>query len=196
MTPDTLDTKAANDALGGLRPFPVAVTSVEDGRANGLIALSAGSGSVIGEAPRVIIGLSKVNFTHDMVLRSGILVVHLLASDPLEPSLEIIRALGGSSGRDGDKLGGLRTKTGVTGAPVLLDALLHVEGRVVASMDCDENTYFMADVVAAERHSGGKKLDIGTAWRGLGEEWVTAYEHGHEAQVDDARRRRGLPVSP
>ena len=44
----SLDTAAANAVLAGLRPFPVAVTTVSNGRENGLISLSASrSGGII-----------------------------------------------------------------------------------------------------------------------------------------------------
>jgi flavin reductase (DIM6/NTAB) family NADH-FMN oxidoreductase RutF len=144
-----------------------------------------------------MVGLSKCNLTHDLVLESGLFTMHTLAADPddqLEKSLAIIQGLAGRSGRDGDKVGRFATKTGVTGAPILLDAMSYVEGRVVASMDVQENTVFVADVVAAERFRPGAKLDVGTAWTRLPKEWVETYERNHEEQVDDARIRRGLPV--
>lgn len=191
----TLDVTAANAALSGLRPFPVAITTVAGGRANGLISLSAGSASVVPEAPRMMIGLTTYNLTHDMVMASGVFAMHLLAAEPddaLERSLEIIMELGGRSGRDGDKLGRFETKEGVTGSPILLDALSYVEGRVVRTLDCDENTVFLADVVAAERLRRGPRLAIGDAWAKLPPEWVEAYERGHVAQEEAARRARGL----
>ena len=48
---------AADYTLGGLRPFPVAVTTIVDGRRNGLMSLSAGSAGIIREAPRVTVSL-------------------------------------------------------------------------------------------------------------------------------------------
>ena len=47
----TLDLSAADYTLSGLRPFPVAVTTIADGRANGLMSLSAGAGGIVPEAP-------------------------------------------------------------------------------------------------------------------------------------------------
>jgi flavin reductase (DIM6/NTAB) family NADH-FMN oxidoreductase RutF len=121
--------------------------------------------------------------------------MHLLSNAPelIDISLEILMTLGGRSGRDGDKLGGFRTKVGVTGSPILLDALTYVEGRVVASMDTGESTVYVADVVAAERLNGGGRLGIGEAWQKLPPQWIIDYEAGHEAQIEDSRRRRGLP---
>lgn len=196
MTAD-LDLAAADAVLSGLRPFPVAVTTVAGGRANGLISLSAGSGSVLREAPRVQISLARRNLTHDMVTESGVFAMHLLAGgDALAPSLGIIMTLGGSSGRDGDKLARLATRPGVTGSPVLTDALGYVEGRVVASLETEENTIFLADVVAAERLRRAPRLDIGAAWEALPAEWTRSYERGLVHEFNAARRGRGLPEQP
>ena len=191
----TLDLKAAEYTLSGLRPFPVAVTTVDGGRANGLISLSAGAAAIVPEAPRVTISLTKYNMTHDMVLDSGVFAMHLLAATPepaLDASLKIIMGLGGSSGRDGDKISQFDTKPGVTGSPILLDALSYVEGRVVASLDVEESTIFVADVVGAERLREGERLRIGTAWGKLPKEWIEQYEANHVPQLESARRNRGL----
>jgi flavin reductase (DIM6/NTAB) family NADH-FMN oxidoreductase RutF len=100
--------------------------------------------------------------------------------------------LGGSSGRDGDKIGQFDTKPGVTGSPILLDALSYVEGRVVGTLDAEENTIFLADVVGAERLREGERLRIGEAWRRLPKEWIEQYETNHVPQLESARRHRGL----
>jgi len=203
MTPDpgwpalgVPELAASAYTLAGLRTFPVAVTTASKGRTNGCIVLSAHSGSVVDEAPRVMIGLTKYNLTHDLVLESGVFAAHLLAAgsdDSLGISLEILMGLGGRSGRDVDKIAELGTRVGVTGSPILLDALSYVEARVVNTMDAEENTVFLADVVGAGRLHDGKRLDIGEAWRRLPPEWIKDYEVSHTAQVADARRRRGLP---
>lgn len=190
----TLDLKAANYTLSGLRPFPVAVTTSCGGRTNGLMSLSAGAGGIVPEAPRVTISLTKYNFSHDLVVESGVFAMHLLGSDDdiIDASLEILMTLGGSSGRDGEKLGKLATRAGETGSPILLDALSYVEARVVRTLDADENTIFLADVVASERLRGGDRLDIGEAWSKLPKDWIETYDRNHEPQLDHCRRMRGL----
>jgi flavin reductase (DIM6/NTAB) family NADH-FMN oxidoreductase RutF len=193
LAPDAV--AAADYTLSGLRPFPVAVTTVAGGRANGLMSLSAGSGSIIREAPRVMVSLTKYNLTHDLLIEGGVFAMHLLCADDeiIDESLNILMTLGGRSGRDGDKLASLNTKTGVTGTPILTDTLAYVEATVSGSLDNDENTIFVGDVVASERfRPSGKRLDIGNAWKRLPPEWVEEYEHNHEPQVVDSKRRRGL----
>jgi flavin reductase (DIM6/NTAB) family NADH-FMN oxidoreductase RutF len=186
------DPDIANRVLAGLRPFPVAITTIDGGFANGLMSLSAGSASIVPEAPRATISLTKYNKTHDMVLNSGIFVMHMLsaADDQIEKSLEILMTLGGRSGRDGDKLSTLRTKTGVTGAPILLDAHSYVEARVSGSLDVQESTIFVGDVVASEILNEALRLRIGDAWGKLPAEWIAQYDANHEPQLENARARR------
>jgi flavin reductase (DIM6/NTAB) family NADH-FMN oxidoreductase RutF len=182
--------------MQGLRPYPVAVTTVHADRPNGLITLSGGPAGIVPEAPRVMVSITKFNLSHDLIAAGGVFTIHVLSGAPelLDASLEIIRVLGGLTGRDGDKIGRLRTRLGVTGAPILLDALSYVEARITGTLDNDENSFFVGDVVAAERLNPGPKLDIGTAWAGLGTEWTEAYELNHEPQVAHSRMMRGLPA--
>jgi len=195
----TIDLKSASAILGGLRPYPVAITTRTGERVNGLISLSAGSGSVLYEAPRVQISLAKRNLTHDLVKESGVFAMHLLADgegDVLAKSLAIIMGLGGRSGRDADKIAEFDTKQGVTGSPILLDAHSYVEGRVVSELDTEENTLFHADVVAAERLQRASRLDIGSAWKSLPKDWTETYDRNLIHEYNAARVRRGLPEQP
>jgi flavin reductase (DIM6/NTAB) family NADH-FMN oxidoreductase RutF len=173
------------------------VTTIHNGRTNGLMALSGSSGGIVPESPRFQINITKYNFTHDMVLQSGVFVFHLLAAgsdETLQASLNIIIALAGRSGRDGDKLEGLATRPGVTGAPILTDALTYVEARVVKAFDADEHTIFLGDVIAAETLRKDPPLDIGKAWSSLPKGWVEDYARNHHPQTDAARASRGLPL--
>ena len=190
--------QAVSATMAGLRPVPVAVTTSDGARSNGLISLSGGPASIVPEAPRAMVGITKFNLTHDLIADGGVFVIHVLsnADELIDTSVEIIKALGGRSGRDGDKLAGLRVRPGVTGAPILLDALSYIECRVTGSYDNDENTTFYGDVVAAERLHRGGKLDIGLAWGKLGKEWTDQYEIDHEPQIAHSRMMRGLPPRP
>jgi flavin reductase (DIM6/NTAB) family NADH-FMN oxidoreductase RutF len=185
---------AAGFTMQGLRTIPTAITTGRDDRTNGLMTLSGGPASIVPEGPRALVGISKYNFSHDLIRDGGHFTMHVLSAEPeqLEASLDIIRALGATSGRDGDKLVGLATRPGVTGGPVLLDALSYVEVTVTGSYDNDENSYFFGDVVAAERLRKGHRLTVGEAWPLLGDAWIAEYERSHEPQVEHSRRLRGL----
>ena len=96
----TLDLGVANAALAGLRPFPVAITTIHDGRTNGLMSFSAGSADIVPEAPRATISVTKYNFSHDLILQIGVFVMHLLGNSPelLDESLDILMTLGEDGG--------------------------------------------------------------------------------------------------
>jgi flavin reductase (DIM6/NTAB) family NADH-FMN oxidoreductase RutF len=129
----------------------VAVTTAAAGQRNGLIVNSAQRASLVPALPRVSLYVSKVNLTHDLVYRSGVLTVHLLRQD----QWELIWRLGLQSGRDGDKLSGLEVLTGETGCPYLADCIAAFEGRVCNAMDAGAATFFLVDIVAVHRRSDG-----------------------------------------
>jgi flavin reductase (DIM6/NTAB) family NADH-FMN oxidoreductase RutF len=192
----TIDQPALDRFITGIRPPVCAVTTHFEGRDNGQIILSGGAGSVIPEAMRMSIVICKSNFTHDLLMNAGVFALHLLASvdeEGLARSVEIVKALGGHSGHDGEKMGGLALKRGVSGAPILLDALSVVECRVVKTFDCDESTYFLGDVVGNEKLGRGMPLNATQLWSALPPEWTHDYEQRHTDGLQaQARRDRGL----
>jgi flavin reductase (DIM6/NTAB) family NADH-FMN oxidoreductase RutF len=192
----TIDQSALDRIVFSIRSPVLAVTTHFEGRDNGLIILSGRASSVIPDAMRMSVMISKPNLSHDMIAKSGVFAIHLLACEPADAvahSAEIIRTLGGHSGHQGDKMAGLATRRGITGAPILCDALSVVECRVVKSLDCDETTFFLGDVVGAERLARGAPLDVARAWAELGEEWTASYERRHnDGLIAQARLARGL----
>jgi flavin reductase (DIM6/NTAB) family NADH-FMN oxidoreductase RutF len=194
----TIDQAALDRFITGIRPPVVAVTTHHAGRDNGMIVLSGAVGSVIPDAMRMSINICKSNFTHDLVMESGIFAMHLLAcsdADAVAQSAGIVKALGGHSGRDGDKMAGLAITRGVTGAPILRDALSVVECRVVKSFDCDEMTFFLGDVVGNEKLARGAPLSAVQLWGALPPEWTHDYERRHTDGLQaQARRDRGLAI--
>jgi flavin reductase (DIM6/NTAB) family NADH-FMN oxidoreductase RutF len=192
----TIDQSALDRFVIGIRPPVIAVTTHCDGRDNGMIILSGAVGSVIPDAMRMSVNICKSNFTHDLVSRSGVFAMHMLCSgdeDALGRSVKIVQTLGGHSGRDGDKMAGLNLTRGVTGAPILMDALSVVECRVVKSFDCDEMTFFLGDVVGSEKLAKGIPLSAVQLWGALPPEWIHDYERRHTDGLQAiARRDRGL----
>lgn len=136
----------------------------------------AGTGvfaSLVPEAPRVLVEITKTSLTHDLVLASRVFAPHTLPTTPddaLKTSLSLVRTLGMRSGHDGDKMAGIAARAGVTGSSILAQTLTYVEARVVGTLDAEELTIFVADVVGGGRHrSGGlltlQKLQAAQRWR-------------------------------
>ncbi len=134
----------------------VAITTSAGGRRNGCIVNSAQRASLVPSSMRVSMYISKPNLTHDLIWSSGVFGLHLLRTD----QFDVVRALGISSGRDGDKLAKLSTRTGDTGWPLLPDCLAALECRVVNAMDAGAATFFLGDVLSAV---AGEPADVLTA---------------------------------
>jgi flavin reductase (DIM6/NTAB) family NADH-FMN oxidoreductase RutF len=130
----------------------VAITTSAQGRRNGLIVNSAQRASLVPTYQRVSIYVSKLNFSHDLIWRSGVFGLHLLHRG----QFDIVERLGLRSGRDGDKMEGLALVEGaVTGCPLLADARAAYECRVVNAMDAGAATFFLGDVVAMRDAGAG-----------------------------------------
>jgi flavin reductase (DIM6/NTAB) family NADH-FMN oxidoreductase RutF len=172
----------------------VAVTAAHEGRANGMISSTALNGSLLPEAPRLTVQLASWNLTHELVLGSGALAVHLLPAEPdeaLERSLALFAELGLRSGRDSPKLTGTATRPGVTGSPLLEDALAYAEGRVAQTLAGDEFTIVVADVVAGARLRDAAFLTIELVRERLSAAQLEEWEHYREYELRAARRLRG-----
>jgi flavin reductase (DIM6/NTAB) family NADH-FMN oxidoreductase RutF len=167
----------------------VAVTAEHDSHANGLISSTVLTASLLPEAPRVAVQLGKTSLTRELVLGSGSLAVHLLPAEG-ERGLDLFRALGLRSGRDGAKLDEFPTRRGVTGSPILEDALAYVEARVADSLDTVEMTVVVADVVAGTRLGEGEFLTIEHVRKRLPPESLAEWERRYQEELRDLRRLR------
>ena len=161
----------------------VAITTASGGQANGQIAVSALNASILRDRPRILIDIWKANFTHHLLLESGVFALHLLGED----NLNLIEQLGMRSGRDGDKLAGLRLETRQTGCPILLDTLSYLEARVRVTLDAGDMTVFLADILDGGILNPGAPLAWPTARARLSQEWLARYEANQAHQREVAR---------
>jgi flavin reductase (DIM6/NTAB) family NADH-FMN oxidoreductase RutF len=160
-----------------------------------MVAATGVFASLVPEAPRVLVEITKTSLTHDLVLASRVFALHTLPATPddaLTASLSLVRALGMRSGHAGDKMLGITARPGVTGSPILAETLTYVEARVVSTLDAEELTIFLADVVGGGRHRSGELLTLAVLREHLPKEWLAEWVASRERQVNEARRRRGL----
>lgn len=129
----------------------VAVTAAAGGKTNGMISNSAQRASLVPHMPRISLYISKTNYTHDLVMSSGIAGIHLLRTD----QFALVYHLGLQSGRDVDKLSSLSVSSLSTGVPLLTDCLVAWDCRVLNIMDAGAATFFLLDVVDARRGTDG-----------------------------------------
>jgi flavin reductase (DIM6/NTAB) family NADH-FMN oxidoreductase RutF len=188
------NTISIDEALAALWSPVLAVTTAHQGRCNGMIAATGLAASLVPEGPRVSVEVWKSTYTHELVSASGVFGLHVLAgspSDALERTLALVRQLGMRSGRDGDKLAGFDWDAGSTGAPILRDALHCMEARVVHTLDLEECTVFVGNVVTAHRLRDGAPLPRSELRQHIPREWLDEWAASRERQIADARSRRG-----
>lgn len=98
---------------------------------------------------RISITVNKQNYTHDMIVKTGVFNVSILSE---KATFDIFRHFGFQSGRDVDKFerfeNAKRSENGiyyVTG-----DTNAYISGKVINQMDLGTHTMFLADVTDAE----------------------------------------------
>ena len=170
----------------------VAVTAAHDGRSNGLISSTALRASLVPDAARVSVHLSRHSLTNDLVLRSGAFAIQLLPRD--DAGLALFRTLGMTSGHDRPKLGDVATRVGSTGSPLLVDAVAYVEAWVVSTLDAQELTIVLGDVVAAGGASDTEFLTIEYARERLPAEVLDEWARRFEAEANCIPPTRDNPT--
>ena len=110
------------------------VLSAKDGeKDNGCIINTA---QLVTDSPkRIAITVNKANYTHDIILKTGVFNLSVLSEDA---SFDIFKQFGFSSGRERDKFEGLNCPSSANG---------------VKYLDCNTHTVFIADITEAFRLS-------------------------------------------
>ncbi len=139
-----------NSALFAISYGLFVLTAKEGERDNGCIintVLQATSAPI-----RVTFTVNKGNFTHDMVLKTGIFNISILTENS---KFDIYQRFGLKSGRDTDKFADFteykRSANSLTYVTSGVNALL--SGKVIGTLDCGTHTLFLADVTEARKLS-------------------------------------------
>lgn len=120
------------------------VTSAHNGVAHGMTVSSFTSLSL--DPPRILIALSQDSRTHDLVSRSQVFGVTILAKEDEELS----DRFAGRIPDEGNRMVGVETFTLQTGSPLLRGGLAHFDCRVVSTFVSGTNTVFIGEVLAAQ----------------------------------------------
>jgi ferric-chelate reductase [NAD(P)H] len=100
------------------------------------------------EPPMVAASINRQCLTHEYITDSKVFTVSILSQ---EAPMSFIGNFGFKSGRDIDKFKGVNYKTGLTGAPIILDNIAaFLEAEVVESIDVITHTLFIAKIAACE----------------------------------------------
>jgi flavin reductase (DIM6/NTAB) family NADH-FMN oxidoreductase RutF/rubredoxin len=130
------------------------VTSGQNGKFNGQIANSIVQ--VTSKPAILAICINKENYTHELIKSSRKFTVSIVTE---AAPMTFIGLFGFKSGRNVDKLKDIKTKSGVTGLPIVLDySLGFIEAEVEDELDCGTHTIFTGKVVEADLTGEGKPM--------------------------------------
>ncbi len=119
------------------------VTSALDDDRGGMTVSSFTSVAL--EPPTVLVCLNKDTYTHDLVKRSGVYAISLLAADQ-----EVLsNRFAGIDPTITDRFAGLALTTADTGSPLLPGALAWLDCRVINPVETSTHTIYIAEVVYA-----------------------------------------------
>jgi flavin reductase (DIM6/NTAB) family NADH-FMN oxidoreductase RutF/rubredoxin len=122
------------------------ISSATDTKRNGYVSNTVFQ--VTAEPPQFAIACSKNNLTTSIIEQSRVFAISVLEK---ETSAEVIGIFGYKSGNEIDKFSNVRFKTGITGAPILLDnAIAYFECEVVQVLDVGSHLLFIGKVMDDE----------------------------------------------
>lgn len=150
---------------------------------NAQICVSVFGASIVPERPRVLVCLSKTNYTTGLVGRSGRMAITLLSSR----QLHLLEPLGLHSGRDGDKLAGLDFACTPAGEPYFPGGTGYLACEVITTYDLGDMTGFLAAVRARETF-GGEPLPWHAARDVVGEDFLRRWQEKSLREQEAARR--------
>ncbi len=136
--------KAIRQALYRISYGLYIITAQAESRDNGQCANTCFQ--ITSDPARLAIGINKLNFTHELIQKSGKFGVSVLN----QTGHDYARRFGYSSGRDADKFKGLAVHRGESGVLLLDDALVTMQAKVMGQMDAGTHTLFLADVTNGE----------------------------------------------
>ncbi|SPF51376.1 conserved hypothetical protein [Candidatus Desulfosporosinus infrequens] len=120
------------------------ISAQAEGRDNGQCANTCFQ--ITSEPARLAIGINKINFTHELIQKSGKFGVSVLN----QTGHLHARRFGYRTGRDFDKFEGVAVHRGESGVLLLNDVLVTMEATVIGQLDSGTHTLFLADVTAGE----------------------------------------------
>lgn len=113
------------------------------------------------EPPLVAAGIRKDSLSFRMIEISMVFIVNILGAGQKSLAQHFLKP----AHLGGDKLEGIAHHLGATGAPILDDALAHLECRVREILPGGDHSIVLGEVIEAQVHREGKPLSLQeTGW--------------------------------
>jgi 3-hydroxy-9,10-secoandrosta-1,3,5(10)-triene-9,17-dione monooxygenase reductase component len=136
-----VDSDAFRHALGRFASGVTVVTTAHEGQLAGLTVSAFSSVSL--NPPLVLVCIDKRSSSIDLITRSRVFNVNILASEQEDTSNHF-------ASRIADKFATAQYRTGTLGAPVLVNTLAYLECQLVESVDAGDHIVLIGQVEASE----------------------------------------------
>ena len=148
----TLDSETLRRAMRAWTTGVAIVTSMYGDQQYGMTVNSFTSISL--EPPLISVALRQLTHTHELVVKSGMFSITILAAAQKELSDRFAGKLPNITNR----FDGVQTETISLDSPVFKDGMAYFDCRVVNSIPVGENTLFVAEVLDARGQGEGEPL--------------------------------------
>jgi len=150
----------------------VVITSANNGKINGQVAVTLVTASIVHSIPRLMVGIWKGNYTHEFITASNSFVVHLLKKD----QIGLVKHFGFYTGRERDKFSDIEYRTLPGGNPVIENTHSYAECSVINKMDGGDMTGFLVNVEDGMLNSRGDWMTLSHFYSTAPYEWIMEYE--------------------
>jgi flavin reductase (DIM6/NTAB) family NADH-FMN oxidoreductase RutF len=148
----TIDSEQLRRAMRTWTTGVAVITAMHDGQQYGMTVNSFSSVSL--EPPLIAVTLKQLTHTHELVVKSGEFSLTILSSD----QKELADRFAGKIPDIKDRFAGVLTERLVLDAPLLKGGIAYFNCRVENSVPIGENTFFLAEVIAASDQGKGEPL--------------------------------------
>jgi len=148
----TIDSEQLRRAMRTWTTGVAVITALHDGQQYGMTVNSFTSVSL--EPPLIGITLKQLTHTHELAVKSGEFSITILSAD----QKELADRFAGKIADIKDRFAGIPIETLVIDAPLLGGGIAYFNCRIVNSIPIGENTFFLAEVIAASGEGKGEPL--------------------------------------
>jgi flavin reductase (DIM6/NTAB) family NADH-FMN oxidoreductase RutF len=140
-------------------PFYVVTVRAADAEMSGCLAGFVTQCSI--HPPNFLVCVSKVNHTFSVAERSAGMGLHFLGAD----QVDMARLFGQETGDLVDKFASVDWRLGTTGAPLLVDSAVSMEGQILGHFSVGDHEAFLMRALRAAAGGGGGLLTYRSAPR-------------------------------
>ena len=150
---------------------------------NAQVCVAIFGASIVPDRPRLLVVLTRTNYTHDLVTEAGTLAITLLSGE----QLDMLEPLGLVSGRDGDKFGDIDLTLTDSGDPYFPGGVGYLACEVIDAFDLGDSTAFLSAVCSREQLSDAPPMSWAEARGRVGDEFMRRWQEKSRREQEIAR---------